>query len=204
MNADKFSHHDVTAVILAGGQASRMGGNDKGLIKLDGKAMIEYVIDRLQPQVAGIVINANRNIEKYAEYGFPVISDEMSGFQGPLAGIASALQNIKTRYLLTTPCDSPFLPDNLVNRLGQELLSHDADISVADSGERLQPVFACMRTGLSDSLREYLENGDRKIDRWYKQHRMTSVDFSDRPETFLNINTPDEIEIFKHRLQQAL
>lgn len=192
--------NNITAVILAGGKATRMGGDDKGLINLNDKAMVEYVIDVLSPQVGSLLINANRNPEKYAQYGYPVITDQLEGFHGPLAGIASAMQVAETDYLLITPCDSPFLPGDLAQRLFHVLLSTKADISVAYDGARLQPVFALLKTMLLDSLSKYLQSGERKIDQWYKQHEMIAVDFSDKPDTFLNINSPEDISRIENRL----
>ena len=173
----------------------------KGLITLNGRAMVEYVLDTLKPQVHTLLINANRNRERYAGYGYPVIADDTPGYHGPLAGIASALRAAGTGYVLTSPCDSPFLPPDLAQRLGHAMMQTGAEICVADSGERLQPVFALLNTGLIASLQEYLQSGERKIDLWYKQHRMTTVDFSDRPETFLNINSPDDIRAIEQRMQ---
>ena len=191
---------DITAVVLAGGRATRMGGTDKGLVTLNNRAMIEYVIDSLRPQAGTILINANRNLDTYRRYGYPVISDDLEGFHGPLAGIASAMRAASTGLLLVTPCDSPFLPDDLVRRLYDSMLKNRADISVAHNGKRMQPVFALMNTRLRDSLLGYLNKGERKIDLWYNQHTMISVDFADKPETFLNINTPEDIRKIESRL----
>jgi molybdenum cofactor guanylyltransferase len=184
---------NITGAILSGGQARRMGGQDKGLIELSGKPLIEYVIAVLRDQLGNIVINANRNSEIYASYGFPVIADDYEGYNGPLAGIASCMKVIDTEYLLTTPCDTPLLPQDLVSRMFASLEEGQAEISVADSGERLQPVFSLLKCSLLDSLLTYLDTGERKIDRWFQQHRMVTVDFSGQPETFLNVNTPEDI-----------
>ena len=194
---------NITAVILAGGRATRMGGDDKGLIMLNGKAMVEYVLNTLQPQVLTLLINANRNIDRYEQYGYPVIADELGGFHGPLAGIASAMRVAETEFLLTTPCDSPFLPSDLAARLYQASTDDHADICVAHNGERLQPVFSLIRTELHNSLENYLQSGERKIDLWYKLHAMKAVDFSDKPDTFLNINTPEDIKAIEQRLQSG-
>ncbi len=187
------SSPDITAVILAGGQARRMGRQDKGLIEVSGRPMIEYVIDSLRPQLDNIIINANRNLEIYGQYGFPVISDEHDGFNGPLAGLASCRKAIDRNYWLTGPCDSPYLPDDYVTRMFRALQDNQAEISVADSGERMQPVFSLLKCSLLKSLLAYLDSGERKIDRWFQQHAMTRVDFSDKPETFINVNTPADI-----------
>lgn len=184
---------NITGVVLAGGQARRMGGEDKGLIKVSGRAMIEYVIAALQPQLSKIVINANRNINIYGNYGFPVIADIYDGFKGPLAGMASCMKVINTEYMITAPCDSPMLPEDYVARMFKTLQTEQADISVADSGERIQPVFSLLKCSLLNSLMAYLDSGERKIDRWFQQHTMINVDFSDKPETFINVNTAEDV-----------
>tara|TARA_R110002096_G_scaffold3529_1_gene17332 strand:- start:12035 stop:12634 length:600 start_codon:yes stop_codon:yes gene_type:complete len=185
---------DVTGVILAGGQARRMGGQDKGLVMLDGKPMIELIIDILKPQTAKLLINANRNHDLYSRYGLELVADELSGFCGPLAGMASALKIINTGYMVTAPCDSPFIPLDLVHRLSEPLKNKSVDISVAHDGERIQPVFCMLKKTLLQSLVDYLVAGDRKIDRWFEQHDFTMVDFSDKPETFENINTHEDVQ----------
>ncbi|MGB1799473.1 MAG: molybdenum cofactor guanylyltransferase MobA [Gammaproteobacteria bacterium] len=190
-----ISKSDVTGVILAGGQARRMQGQDKGLILLNNKAMIEYVIESLKPQVGELLINANRNLEKYAAYGFDIVSDELSGYHGPLAGMASALNKITTPYMLTVPCDSPFITDDLVARLINALETDDADISVAHNGERIQPVFCLMKKELLSSISDFLNQGERKIDKWFNQHKLAIADFSDKPKTFDNLNTIEDIQL---------
>ena len=146
----------------------------------------------MQDQAGKIIINANRNIEDYAQYQYPVISDELSGFCGPLAGIASAMAQTETDYIVTAPCDSPFIPADLVQRLADNIGTND--IAVAHNGERMQPVFSLLKTALLGSLQNYLNAGERKIDRWYNTHAYTEVDFSDHPHAFMNINTPEELE----------
>jgi molybdopterin-guanine dinucleotide biosynthesis protein A len=185
---------DVTGVILAGGQARRMGGKDKGLIRLNDKPMIEYIIAAFKPQTSKLLINANRNHEVYSSYGIEIIADNLSGFCGPLAGMASALQTIKTEYMVTAPCDSPFIPADLVQRLATAIENESADISVAHNGDRIQPVFCMLKKSLAQSLNGYLAKGERKIDRWFEQHNYAVADFSDVPTTFDNINTPEDIE----------
>ena len=191
---------NITAVILAGGRAQRMGGMDKGLIPLNGKPMVEHIIDAIRPQVGALVINANRNLEVYGRYGLPVIRDRMGDFFGPLVGMASALEVSDTPYLLTVPCDSPLIPADLAERLYRKLQEAQAEISVVHDGERMQPVFALLHRDLLPSLLDYLEAGGRKIDTWYAQHRLALVDFSDRRELSCNVNTPDE----QARLEQQM
>jgi molybdenum cofactor guanylyltransferase len=183
----------ITGVILAGGEARRMGGNDKGLLALRGRPMIAYTLESLRPQVDTLLISANRNMDRYAEFGFPVVGDTLTGFHGPLAGIYSAMRAAGTPLIATVPCDAPFLPPDLVRRLGAALRDTGTDIAVAHNGERMQPVFALLRRELADALERFLARGERKIDRWYAEHRTTIVDFSDAPATFINVNTPDEV-----------
>ena len=190
---------EITAVILAGGRGRRMGGKDKGLVEINNLPLIEHVLSAMTPQVGQLVINANRNIEEYQRYGFPVVSDTMEDYQGPLAGFASTMAAAETDYIVTIPCDSPLLPADLVQRLVHALQNEDAELAVAHDGERLQPVFALIRVSLLPSLLEFLRRGDRKIDLWYAQHKIAKADFSDIPETFLNINTPgDQEQLQRH------
>lgn len=189
---------EITAVILAGGRGRRMGGKDKGLVEINNLPLIEHILSAVKSQAGQTVINANRNIEEYQRYGFPVVSDAMADYQGPLAGFASTMAAAETEYIVTIPCDSPLLPADLVQRLVHALQNEDAELAVAHDGKRLQPVFALIKVKLLPSLLQFLQRGDRKIDLWYAQHKMAKADFSDIPETFLNINTPGDQE----KLQQ--
>ena len=183
---------DITAVILAGGQGRRMGGQDKGLIDFNGKPLIQHLIHQLQQQSVAIVINANRNQDQYQQYGYPVFADELDDFQGPLAGFASAMAAVNTRYILTLPCDGPFLASDYVQRFMNSHNQNQAPICVADDGERLQPVHALVDINLLPSLVDFLKSGDRKIDRWYAMHQFTQTDFTDCANMFRNINTPED------------
>lgn len=183
----------ITGLVLAGGQGSRMGGVDKGLQPLRGRPMIEAVLERLAPQVGPILINANRNIERYRAFGHPVIEDTIGGFAGPLAGFLAGLQACDTDWLVTCPCDSPYLPIDLVARLADALGDSGARIAVARAGGREQPVFALMRRSVRDDLRAFLEQGGRKIDRWYPALDAVAVDFDDRPDAFANLNSLDDL-----------
>ena len=189
---------DITALILAGGRAQRMGGMDKGLIPFHGKPLIESAIAKLKIQTQTIIINANRNITKYAGYGYPVIMDETPDFSGPLAGFSVGLKACKTPYLLTSPCDSPLLPSNLAELLSTEMERSDFELVYASSKEAdgkvwAQPVFCLMRSNLQDSLNQFLQKGDLKIDRWFKELRSSTVIFDD-PLFFANVNTPEELK----------
>ena len=195
MNDSKtLAKEKITAVILAGGRAQRMGGEDKGLLPVHGKPMIEHIIDSLQPQVGQILINANRNLERYQQYGYPVVTDIMGEYFGPLVGMASGIQNAQTEYVVTVPCDSPLLPDNLVSNLSNQLQKEGAELAVAHDGDRMQPVFALLRCDLLPDLLHYLEYGGRKIDTWYAQHRTALADFSTAANSFMNINSPADQE----------
>jgi len=182
----------ITAVILAGGMGRRMGGQDKGLVEFEGRPLIAHVIDAVAPQVDRLLLNANRNREAYGQFGYPVVTDDLEGYQGPLAGILAAMKRATTPFLLVVPCDAPHLPGSLVERLLEALQRENADIAVAHDGERLQPVHALISTHLAGDLEAYLSSGERKIDRWYLRHPVTVVDFSDQPETFVNVNTLEE------------
>lgn len=193
-------HRDISAVILAGGRARRMGGIDKGLVELRGRPLIRYVLDTLEGQVDSIYINANRNRDTYAHLGHPVIGDLRTGFSGPLAGMAAALATARTRYLVTVPCDCPALPVDLVSRLSAAREREDAELAVCHDGMRLQPVCALLDRDLLPSLEAYLDQGGHKIDTWYARHRMATAEYSDQPEAFANVNTPEDLA----RMERAL
>ena len=198
-----ISPEQITGLLLAGGRAQRMGGIDKGLIPFLGKPLIESAIHRLGSQVGPILINANRNITQYATYGYPVITDEMPDFSGPLAGFAAGLKVCKTPYLLTAPCDSPLLPTDLSIKLAVEMMRGDFQLVYASSKEVndkvwAQPVFCLMRADLQASLESFLQKGDLKIDRWFKELDSSTVVFEDA-QVFANVNTPEELK----RLEEA-
>ena len=192
--------HDITAVILAGGKARRMGGEDKGLIELRGRPLLDYIIAGLRPQAGGIIVNANRNLERYRAFGFPVVTDLMGDFFGPLVGMATGMQAADTPFILAVPCDSPFVPVRLCEVLSHAMQEEDADISVAHDGVRMQPVVALLRCELLPDLLSYLEEGGRKIDTWYAQHRLAQADFSASPDVFLNLNTPEDRLLIEKKL----
>ena len=190
---------DVTGVVLAGGQGSRMGGIDKGLEPFRGKPMVAHAIERLRPQVDELLVNANRNPGAYAGFGHPVISDEIEGFAGPLAGFERGLAHAMGRLVVTVPCDSPFLPPDLVARLRAGLEANESDIAVARTADQPHPVFCLMRREVHPSLQRFLASGQRKIDRWYSELRVVEVAFDDKPDAFLNINTREELASLEPR-----
>lgn len=190
---------EITGVILAGGKGRRMQGKDKGLIELNGKLLIQHVISAIAPQVGQLVINANRNLQDYADLGYPVVRDSMADYQGPLAGFLATMDSVDTQELVTVPCDGPSLPGDLVQRLVAEREQAAADIAVAHDGRRLQPVYALLPTRLKHDLKAFLDAGGRKIDLWYARHNVVQVDFSDSAEAFVNINTPQDREELQQR-----
>lgn len=186
----------ITGLILAGGRGTRMGTVDKGLQVFRGAPMALHALMRLAPQVGHVMINANQNIAPYEGFGVPVWQDEMQGFAGPLAGLQTGLIHCETDYLVTVPCDSPFLPTDLVARLGEALEENDADLAVAVTGEgetrQPHPVFCLVRASLLPHLTLYLQDGGRKFDTWYSSLKAVEVHFEDE-NAFRNINTLDEL-----------
>ena len=190
----------ITGVILAGGRGSRLLGQDKGLVNFKGKPLIEWILQGLQAQVGAILISANRNLAAYQAYTYPVISDDLSDFQGPLAGILSAMQQAKTAYILTVPCDAPMICPVLVERLYQALQTSGAAVAVAHDGQREQSVYALIKVATAPHLAQYLARGNRKLGEWYRQLHSVSVDFSDYAYAFQNMNTPEQKQMMEQRL----
>lgn len=181
-----------------------MGGQDKGLVEINQQAMIAHVLHALRPQVSEIMINANRNHDEYRKYGYPLVSDELVGFQGPLAGMAAAMNQVSSDYLFTCPCDGPLLPEDVVARLYAALSEQDAQIGVVHDGDRLQPVCALIDCSLKHSLSAFLSGEDRKIEHWYRSHRLVQVDFSDKKHCFQNANTPQDLDTLSRFLGDQL
>ena len=183
----------VTGVVLAGGQGRRMGGVDKGLKLLDGKPMAQWVVERFAPQVDEILINANQNLDDYRAFGHTVIPDAIGGFAGPLAGLHRGLAEARHDLVATVPCDSPFLPADLIARLLSALQEHNAELAVARTGDQPHPVFCLCRRSVLPGLSAFLEQGGRKIDAWYAALNVVEVAFDDEPDAFSNINTEAEL-----------
>ena len=182
----------ITGGILAGGQGSRMGGVDKGWVDYEGTPLIEVVLQRLKPQVDTLIINANRNFERYDALGYPVAQDQTDGYQGPLAGVAALMAAAKTPYLLIVPCDGPVFPLNLAHRLLAALKAEATTIAIAADTERYQPTYALLPTHLGDELNAFMAGGGRKIMAWYQQYPLSSVRFDQR-NAFMNINSLDQL-----------
>lgn len=194
----------VTALILAGGRGSRMGGIDKGLQNFRGLPLALQTLMRLQMQSQPpeeILINANRNLSAYESLGVPVWPDTIDGFAGPLAGFLTGLERCETPLLLTVPCDSPLFPLDLIERLWSAMKEQDADLAMAAAPEsdgqvRAQPVFCLLKVSLLESLVSFTHAGGRKIDAWTGQHRCALVPFNgkgDAPDAFANANTLQEL-----------
>ncbi len=188
---------DITGLILAGGRGSRMGGVDKGLQNHNGMPLAMHALLRLQMQVGSVMINANRNLGAYESMGAPVWPDALPDYPGPLAGFLAGLEHCQTPYLVTVPCDTPGFPLDLVERLAAALEADRADIAMAatvENGQRqVQPVFCLMKASLMESLVQFTQSGQRKIDRWTAQHRCVEVVFDDTA-AFFNANTLDELQ----------
>jgi len=184
--------NQITGLILAGGEGSRLGGVDKGLQVFAGQTLAQLALLRLTPQVSRVMISANRNLEAYRQMGVPVWPDppQLQGYQGPLAGVLAGLQHCDTPYLVIVPCDCPHLASDLVQRLSASI--GDAELVIARTSEGLEPAFCLMRRGVQDSLAHYLQGGQRKIERWTAQLRRVEVSFDD-PAAFFNINTPQDL-----------
>lgn len=193
-----MKYPNISAVILAGGRSARMEGKDKGLIPFEGKPMIAHVITVLSTLTPHIMINTNRNFEHYQKFGYPLISDETQDYDGPLAGFLAAMEAAVSNEVLLVPCDSPLLSRELIDRLVQQKQASGAEITVAHDGQRRQPVHALLSVSLKDSLRTFLAGGQRKVDCWYPQHSVHEVDCSDIAETFINVNTPEELRTLEH------
>lgn len=188
---------EITIVILAGGRGRRMGEHDKGLIELEKKPLVEHVIDTISKQNRNILINANQNLSRYQAFGYPVVSDEMSGFQGPLAGIATAMASVTTSYILTLPCDAPYIAENYQQLMWSALESQQTDLMVAHDGSRLQSVHALLPVALYDNLASYLLGNNRRVDTWYSQYALGLLDCSGIAEMFSNLNTREQLDAYK-------
>jgi molybdopterin-guanine dinucleotide biosynthesis protein A len=203
--------NDITALVLAGGRGSRMGGVDKGLQKFNGTPLALHTVLRLQMQKGGLVgdlmVNANRNLAAYEAFGAPVWPDTLNDYAGPLAGFLTGLERCETPYLMTVPCDTPLFPLDLAQRLASAFDAPDTEIAMAAAREedgqlRPQPVFCLMGVQLLESLVSFTQAGGRKIDRWTAQHRTVIVPFDrpdDHPQAFYNANTLAELQALEDR-----
>jgi molybdenum cofactor guanylyltransferase len=193
---------DITALVLAGGRGSRMGGVDKGLQNHLGMPLALHALMRVGLQVGHVMINANRNLAAYESMGAPVWPDALPDYAGPLAGVLAGLEHCETPYLLTVPCDTPHFPLDLASRLGEALLRQQAEIAMAATVEhgvlQRQPVFCLMRSSVMESLVSFLHAGERKIDRWTGRHRCVEVAF-EGADAFFNANTLEQLQQMQPR-----
>ena len=193
-----MSRPPITGIILAGGQGRRMGSVDKGLKLLRGKPMVQWVLERFSSQVDEVLINANQNLDVYAKFGHHVVPDEIGGFAGPLAGLHRGLSSAAHELIATVPCDSPFLPLDLIARLYAALDANQADLAVARTGDQPHPVFCLCRKSVLPGLTAFLAAGGRKIDAWYAALKVAEVSFDDEAGAFSNINTAAELLKFEN------
>ena len=191
----------VAGLVLAGGQARRMGGGDKGLRQLGGRTLLGRVIERLRPQVVALVINANGDPARLAEFGLPIVADSVPDFAGPLAGVLAGLDWAAAHrpdlsHVASVATDAPFLPKDLVSRLVAALTEADADLACAASGGRAHPVFGLWPVRLREDLRGALTRDRiRKVDRWTARQKLVTVPFADRPvDPFFNANRPADLD----------
>jgi molybdopterin-guanine dinucleotide biosynthesis protein A len=191
------SQTKVAGVILAGGRARRMNNQDKGLVNFKGSPMVSYAIAALAPVVDCIFINANRNIDQYRQFGWPVISDQTDSFDGPLAGILAGMIHADADILVVIPCDSPLIKTEHLQKLLLTRAENNADVAVAFDGVRLHPVFLAIKTSLQTSLQDYLADGQRKVAVWLDRQNLVKVDFSNEPEVFCNVNTMTELSVLE-------
>ena len=187
----------VAGVILAGGRARRMNNQDKGLVNFKGRPMLSYAIAALAPVVDCVFINANRNLEQYRQFGWPVISDQTDSFDGPLAGILSAMIHADADVLVVIPCDSPLIKTEHLQKLILSRAENNADVAVAFDGIRQHPVFLAIKTALQGSLQDYLAGDRHKVAAWLAQQNWVQADFSHEPEIFTNINTLAELSVLE-------
>lgn len=195
--------HPITAILLAGGAGRRMGGEDKGLLQLKGKSLAEWVLARIAPQVDEVLISANRNLDTYRTFGYPVLPDKTEGYAGPLAGIARGLLDAKHDLILSAPCDTPFLPDDLVVRLLSALHAGDFDLAVPMIAGAGQYAICLMRRRVGANLAVYLAQGGHRLQEWQAGLKGTAVDFSDAAPFFVNLNQPEQLAALEDRIKHA-
>ena len=183
------SQTKVTGVILAGGLARRMNNQDKGLISFNGRPLVSYAIAAMAAVTDQLIINANRNIGYYQQFGWPVVADQTNSFDGPLAGVLTAMLHAENGILLVAPCDSPLIKSDHLQKLLSVRAEKDADVAVSFDGERLHPVFLAVKTVLKTDLQGYLDSGQRKLESWLQLQKMVKADFSDDLQLFINLNT---------------
>ncbi|HKJ75633.1 MAG TPA: molybdenum cofactor guanylyltransferase MobA [Gammaproteobacteria bacterium] len=197
------SRETVTAVVLAGGRGRRMGGREKGLLPLAGRPLIAHTVAALAPQVDRVVINANRELDAYGRLGLPVVPDAVPDQPGPLAGVLTALQEAGDGLVLTAPCDVPRLPGDLLTRMRAALDAAGTEVCTVHDGARLHQVILLLRPGAAEGLQAFLAEGGHRVEAWLRSQPFAEADFSDCPEAFANINTPEELERMEAEIERA-
>lgn len=190
-------NNPISGVILAGGQARRMQGKDKGLQLLRGMPLWQHVAQRLSPQVSQVAINANRNTEEYRQSGLQVISDTLPDYPGPLAGMLAAMQKMKSEWYLFCPCDTPRIPPDLAERLWQG--RQDACAVWVHDGERDHPTLALLHCSLEKPLYDYLVKGERRVMQFLRERGGHSVSFPHEAACFINVNTTDDLAYWQDK-----
>ncbi len=202
-------NNDITCVILAGGLARRMGNIDKAFVLLAGKPLLVHVLDRMKPQTSEIIINANGDHSRFSATGLPVIADTIKGFAGPLAGILAAMEWVqnhrpKTRWIVSVPVDTPFVPVDLITRFCAAIDHNEADLACATSNDRHHPVVGMWPVALADNLRKAIIEEDlRKVDLWTGRFNLVHTEFDNQTfDPFFNINRPQDIKKAELALQE--
>ncbi|MEG5561574.1 molybdenum cofactor guanylyltransferase MobA [Enterobacter roggenkampii] len=188
---------EIIGVVLAGGRATRMGGKDKGLQLLNGKPLWQHVADTLAGQVTAMAISANRHIDTYRQSGYAVYQDSLENYPGPLAGMLSVMQQSQGEWFIFCPCDTPFIPSCLVERLF--LLRGTAPVVWVHDGERDHPAVALMHRSLAPALLAYLAAGERRVMVFMRESGGHSVDFSDVKSAFVNVNTSEDLQMMQEK-----
>ena len=195
-----INKQDITTLILAGGKSTRMGGNDKGLMMINGEYIIKKLILLAKEYSNSVIININRNYDVYKKLDCKLTTDLHNNFQGPLAGIYSGMISAKSKFILVLPCDCPMITDSFFKIMLKSDFQNN--IRCAHDGIRLQPTHALIKLSIKTSLKDFLDSEERKIDKWYNQEKLEIVDFSDYPDFFMNINTPSDFEKFKLKIKR--
>ncbi|MEO0913483.1 MAG: molybdenum cofactor guanylyltransferase MobA [Pseudomonadota bacterium] len=197
------------AIILAGGQATRMGGGDKCLLKLQGRPLLDHILERLRSQAAHIALNANGDPARFKAWGLPVLPDSVADHPGPLAGVLAGLDYAATQgadTILTVAGDTPFFPHDLAARLEAARREAKTPLAMATTpgeGRHLNrhPTFGLWPVSLREDLRAALHSGTRKIIAWTDPHGCAKAHFEDSPDPFFNINTPEDLAEAQTRVQ---
>ena len=193
---------DVTAIILAGGKSERMNGEDKGLLMINNDLIIKKLYALSKNYSTEVYVNANRNIDQYRDMGFKVWEDIIPGYQGPLAGMYTSLENSNTKYILTLPCDGPLVNDEYFNRMLNNT-NNQTKLRSAHDGVRIQPVYSLISKDLLVSLKSFMDTGQRKIDKWFESCELELIDFSDNKNIFININREADLIEYKEIINKS-